>query len=137
MKNCSQGDVYVYQAGRQDGSDELWLPVSAFDGCPRWSPLNQEPPISISEAVKIAENFHHDKRIAIHHIALVRAWDERLNSLDKPHEPGIWHYVVSGAFVESRSSPYGFTLIVLMNRNTYEPSLIPWEQRGRAPEDEA
>jgi hypothetical protein len=91
----------------------------------------------LSEALAITRDYCTTKSgeltsFAIHSIELVRDWNEHLNPRQETTTESIWHYVITCSYDNALDKPYPTTLIILMNRNVYEPTLIPWDQRGRA-----
>jgi hypothetical protein len=119
--------VYVFQAGTQEGSLELWLTPADFDGCPTWNSSVGEPPLSIRSAVDLSRSYCTKSYPDLTAFSVQNITLSRCSLTDEYKDNGMWTYHLSCVFIHS-NKPIFITAIILMNGKVFEPELKPWNK---------
>lgn len=122
-----QKNVYVFQAGIQEGSLELWLTPADFDGSPTWNSSIDEPPLSLRRAIDISRDYCTEKHPTLIKFSVQSISLSKCQFFQKDNEDGIWTYSLHCGFIDS-DKPVFITTIVLMNGKIFEPELRPWNE---------
>ncbi len=114
--------IWLYAQMRRSGeTNEFWLPVSRLKRLPRWDPLHQKPPVSLTKAIQTAS-----KWLAAREGGGERGVDEITICSLHSDEQQFWHFFYYRFIFNTRPFDQA-ACIVLMDGTVLEPEPPPSE----------